>query len=736
MDSERPKSSPRDAMLVGPLPPARRGRRLFFFFTSAVLLTLGVSWLFADLLWRTGWSASRTILLLLFSVLFFQIALGCVHGLVGFWARWREDPARITALAEFRSRDISGTSTALVFPIHNEDMARVCAGVRATYESLARTGEIGRFDFFILSDSTDPDRWIEEETRWFDLIRELDALGRIYYRRRLSNEGKKCGNVRDFLASWGRRYRYFIVCDADSVMRGETIVALVRLMETHPAVGMIQTVPAVVNAESLFGRIHQFANRLYAPLFIAGLNYWAQGFGNYWGHNAIIRTDAFMQCCDLPQLPGRKPFGGYILSHDFVEAALMLREHWQVWFAHDLEGSYEETPQDLIENARRDRRWCQGNLQHALVLFAKGLRGVSRIHLALGILGYLTGPLWLAFLLTFDWMRWSHRLSGLSDITVRAFTPFLNVDATRHALLIFCICMSVLFLPKVLAFVELLRDRERRRAFGGAGRALASVVGETIFSALHAPLQMLWHSLFVVSILAGRTVGWKPQRRSADGTSWADALRAHGWQTLVGLSWGALAYELDRATFWWFVPVLLGMVLAVPLSVWSSRKSCGRWAARAGLFLTPEEIVPPPELQAVRETARNGVATPWPESFRPHGGMTLAVLDPYLNALHVSLLREMRLNPVYAEALDRQETLRPPTGELAERLLAQGPEALDASDRMRVLCSADTMARLHRAVWARPESVLSRWWVDALGEFARWLEHESHTGRKRQFGPS
>ena len=146
-----------------------------------------------------------------------------------------------------------------------------------------------------------------------------------------------------------------------------------------------------------------------------GLNYWALDFGNYWGHNAIIRTEPFMQFCDLPQLPGRKPFGGQILSHDFVEAALMLRENWQVWLAYDLEGSYEEAPQSLIDNAQRERRWCQGNLQHTLVLFAKGLRGVSRMHLILGIFGYLASPLWLAFMLTFNWIYCYQQYTGLSD---------------------------------------------------------------------------------------------------------------------------------------------------------------------------------------------------------------------------------------------------------------------------------------------------------------------------------
>ena len=338
-----------------------------------------------------------------------------MHGIFGFILRGTRDRSRITAFSDYRQQSIAGTSTALVVPIYNEKVTRVYEGLRATYESLKKTGPSGAVPiFFILSDSTNPDKWVEEERRWFDLIRDLNALGRIYYRRRVFNEGKKSGNVRDFLNNWGRRYRYFIVFDADSIMRGETVVSLTQLMEANPGVGMIQTVPALINSESLFGRMQQFANRLYAPVFIAGLNYWAQGAGNYWGHNAIIRTEPFMQCCDLPQLPGRKPFGGQILSHDFVEAALMLKENWNVWMAFDLEGSYEESPQGMIESAQRDRRWCQGNLQHTMVIFARGLRSVSRMHLALGIFGYLSSPLWLCFLITFHWMRWDQR----SDRTV------------------------------------------------------------------------------------------------------------------------------------------------------------------------------------------------------------------------------------------------------------------------------------------------------------------------------
>jgi membrane glycosyltransferase len=704
---------------VTPIPRLRRGWRLFIFYSCAVLLTGLVSMLFADLLWRTGWSAARTVLLILFIILFFLSAIGCMHGIYGFGLRTFGDRRRITQLKNYRSQNLTGTGTAIVFPIYNENIIRVYEGLRATYESLEKTGHLEHFDFFILSDSTDPDKWVEEERRWYDLIRELGALGKIYYRRRLNNEARKSGNVRDFLNAWGRRYRYFMVCDADSVMRGETLVDLVKLMEAHPTVGLIQTVPALANAESLFGRIQQFANRLYAPIFIAGLNYWALDIGNYWGHNAIIRTEPFMQFCDLPQLPGNKPFGGQILSHDFVEAALLSRENWEVWFAYDLEGSYEEAPQGMIENAQRDRRWCQGNLQHGLVLFAKGLRGVSRLHLMLGICGYLAGPLWLAFLLTFIWIHWFQKYTGLSSITVHAFTPYLNLSGTAHALLIFTICMVVIMLPKALALLELLFDPKRRRAFGGLAKTTTGVIGETVFSTLHAPLQMLWHTRFVITNLTGFSIGWTPQKRVADGTAWTFALRRHWGHTLIGLVWGALMWQLDPTLFWWFIPVLAGMILSVPLSVFTSRHSLGARARKSGWFLTPEEIAPPSELIALRARMKVHKLTGDSSPLRPHAGLAEAVLDPYINAIHVSLLREKQLNPVYAEQLAKLGTGSDQARALGEELLIGGPDKLTAVERLLVMADSHLMVWLHQQSWFRPSELLAPWWRAAIQEYSR-----------------
>ena len=698
------------------VPKIRHSWRLFIFYSSALLLTGAVSLLFADLLSRTGWSNSRTLLLVLFVFLFFLASVGCMHGVYGFFLRVFGDRHRITNLKDYRNASIADASTAVLFPIHNENVTRVYEGLRATYESLQKTGAEEHFDFFILSDSTDPDKWVEEERCWFDLIRELDALGKIYYRRRLENEGRKSGNIRDFLNAWGRRYRYFIVCDADSVMRGETLVDLVKMMETHPNVALLQTMPALVNAETLFGRMQQFSNRLYAPIFIAGLNFWTLDMGNYWGHNAMIRVEPFMQYCDLPQLPGHKPFGGYILSHDFVEAALLLRENHAVWLAYDLEGSYEETPQGIIENAQRDRRWCQGNLQHGLVLFFNGLRGVSRLHLIFGICGYLASPLWLAFLITFNWILWYQKYTGLSIITMHAL--FVNLSGTAHALLIFIICMVVLMLPKFLALVDLARDVKRRRAFGGLARTSVSVVAETIFSTLHAPLQMLWHTRFVVTNLLGATVGWKTQKR-AGGTTWAFALQRHWGHMLIGVIWGICMWMLKPSLFWWFMPVFAGMFFSVPLSVFTSRVEAGARARKLGLFLTPEETEPPTELVSLRARLKIQEIIDQTKPHPRHNGFSEAILDPYINAIHVSLLREKRSNPIYAEQFEMMGVGSPRLRSLVERFLSEGPDKVEQEEKLLIMADANAMEWLHEQIWLRPGATLAPWWRAAIQEYRK-----------------
>ena len=62
-------------------------------------------------------------------------------------------------------------------------------------------------------------------------------------------------------------------------------------------------------------------------------------------------------------------------------------------------------------------------------------------------------------------------------------------------------------------------------------------------------------------------------------------------------------------------------------------------------------------------------------------GLTELILDPYVNAIHVSLLRENKLNPDYADALVRLGTSQPQVRILGEKLLAKGPEALNQNEK-------------------------------------------------------
>src|SRR5271166_4083873 len=332
---------------------------------------------------RLAWPPILTRLFV-FVITFSWVTLSLTASIVGFvWLLARR--GRSAPPPRLRER------TAVVMPIYNEAPSRVFGAMQAIIEDVERTGQVQSFDFFLLSDTTHANIWIAEE-RAFVAMRARLPHARFYYRRRRKNLSRKAGNIADFVTHWGGHYPHMVVLDADSLMTGEAIVALAAAMEADPDAGIIQSLPLIINRNTMFARLQQFAARIAGPVVGAGLNAWVGRDGNYWGHNAIIRTRAFADHCGLPDLPGKPPFGGHILSHDFVEAGLIRRAGYML---PDLAGSYEESPPSLIDLAARDRRWCQGNLQHARIIGAKGFTLATRQHLAHGIMGYLVSPLWM-----------------------------------------------------------------------------------------------------------------------------------------------------------------------------------------------------------------------------------------------------------------------------------------------------------------------------------------------------
>ncbi len=525
--------------------------------------------------------------------------------------------AGLIPAAKHASASEEGSRTALLMPIYNEDSSRTTAALQAMAESLAQANVAQHFEIVIISDSTQVDAWIGESLAVDRLRRELRDIMPVWYRRRWHNTGRKAGNVEEFVKRWGGRYDYMIVLDADSLMSADTLIELVRRMQGDARLGILQTVPMLIGSASLFSRVQQFAGRIYGALIARGVSAWSGNDGNYWGHNAIIRVTAFAQACGLPQLPGRKPFGGHVLSHDFVEAAFIRRAGWKVQMATDLEGSWEESPPSLVDIAIRDRRWAQGNLQHSKVIGANGLAFTNRTHFFIGIMSYLSSPLWLMLLLVGFALTLQASLIRPEYFSseFQLFPDWPVFDAPRMTKL-FIFTMIVLFAPKVLGLLRGLMISRVRKGCGGVIGITLSTVVETIISALYAPIMMLVQTQHVISILTGRDSGWGPQRRHAAITAWGEAWSVHWPHILIGVIIGLIAYLLSPTLVAWLSPTLAGLLLAVPLSKMSGSIRAGRILSRMVLLRTPEEREIPALMRRRDELVH--LATPAPQEGLRH----------------------------------------------------------------------------------------------------------------------
>ncbi|WP_316397110.1 glucans biosynthesis glucosyltransferase MdoH [Bradyrhizobium sp. 33ap4] len=543
-----------------------------------------------------GVTIMEGMVLVLFVALLAWIAFSFASALAGFFALLRRNgnalPIRDDGpLPQLASR------TAVLLPTYNENPHQLMARLRAIYESVEATGQGDSFDWFVLSDTRDPDIWIAEERAFLELCEACGAQ-RLFYRHRADNTARKSGNVGEWITRFGGAYRFMIVLDADSLMSGDTMVRMAHAMETNPQAALLQTLPVIVNARSLFSRLQQFAGRLYGPMVAAGVAWWHGSEGNYWGHNAIIRIEAFAEQAGLPELSGRKPFGGHILSHDFVEAALMRRAGWGIYMAPMLGGSFEEVPPSLLDFAARDRRWCQGNLQHLAVLRTRRLHWISRLHFMTGIGSYITAPLWLSFLLLGILISLQARFIR-PEYFPKGFSLFPNWPAQDPVLAawVFGLTMALLIVPKLLGFILLLTRSDTRRQFGGGFRALTGVLAEVLISAMIAPVMMVFQSIAVVEILLGRDAGWQTQRRDDGAVERRELYRKYGVPTACGVAMAMSAWAVSLPLLLWMSPVIVGLLFAIPIGAWTARP------AMRALFVTPEEAKPPRVLVRANELA-------------------------------------------------------------------------------------------------------------------------------------
>jgi membrane glycosyltransferase len=485
--------------------------------------------------------------------------------------------------------------TAILLPVYNESPQRIAAAILAMRNELA-TREPGKYAFFILSDTNQADAWVAEEAVFRPVVLGADATCPVFYRRRGSNAERKAGNIADWVRRWGGAYEAMIVLDADSIISPDNLVTLSRRMAAAPGVGLIQTLPRIVRARSLYGRAQQFANQCYGPIYGRGLAAWHGLSSNFWGHNAIIRTRAFAESCSLPLLEGKPPFGGAVLSHDFIEAALLRRAGWGVRFDVDLQQSWEEAPPSLVDVLARDRRWCQGNLQHSRFLFARGLTLTSRLHLLTGIMAYASAALWLLLVIVGLVIAVQAKFVRPEYFAEPSLFPIWPVFDSERALQLFVISMAVVLAPKVFGWFAALVNFRLCMRFGGPVLLTLSTLFETLLSALYAPILMFTQTHVIWLVLHGSDSGWKPQRRDDGTLGWAAAVRAHRAHMLLGITLALIAWAVHEALFLWLLPITLGLVLAVPLSWVSGGIRRGKIFAALGLLRSPEEKRPAPVL--------------------------------------------------------------------------------------------------------------------------------------------
>jgi membrane glycosyltransferase len=588
MPIERPMTMPVQAMghappLTGTLRTSPHGlteRRLLLVLGTLVIATFGAGEVTRSLS-SDGISAADVLLMLLFFALFAWIAFGFLNALAGYLLLLS---GRSVPTPAASPSAIPVGRTAVLMPVHNEEVEPVFARLAAMTRSIAAAGGSQIFDVFVLSDSR-PEREAEEH-RAFRQTRGRSPIP-AYYRRRPVNEGRKPGNIADWVRRHGGAYDYMLVLDADSLMSGAAMMRLAAAMDRHPTVGLLQTIPTVIGGETLFARWQQFAARLYGPIFSAGLLWWSGSEASFWGHNAILRTAAFAEACGLPKLSGPEPFGGHVMSHDMLEAAMLRRRGWACHMVAMQDGSYEEYPPTFVEHAARDRRWCQGNLQHLRVLDSASFHWVNRLQLFMGASAYITSPLWLMLL-------------AASAVVAASSYGAIQIMAPSGWLL--ALTIVLLFGPKAMALAWILPDVTRRAAFGGGRALVKSVAAEIPLSILVAPMMMMTQTLAVIDILRGRPSGWAAQNRTSDGIAVPDAIRHYRWHLAVGGAM-ALAAVLGMGAALWMSPIFAGLLFAPFMTAWTSRRAYGEKAARMRLFLIPEERRPSPLILDARPGA-------------------------------------------------------------------------------------------------------------------------------------
>ncbi|NOU07187.1 MAG: glucans biosynthesis glucosyltransferase MdoH [Hyphomicrobiaceae bacterium] len=545
-------------------------------------------WGAARLMGAGGWTLVDMIMFVCFAVGTPWTVLGFWNALIGLWLlHFHKD-----AMAEVAPYAAAGElatpltiKTAITMTVRNEDPARAILRLKTVKASVDATGEGKAFSYFVLSDTNDAEVAKVEEAA-FEAWKAGDPdKDRIVYRRRTDNKGYKAGNVREFCERWGDDYELMLPLDADSVMSGPAIVKLARIMQAHPKLGILQSLVVGMPSSSAFARIFQFGMRHGMRTYTMGQSWWTADCGPFWGHNAVVRIKPFRDQCELPELPGKPPLGGHVLSHDQVEATFMRRAGFEVRVLPFENDSWEENPPTMLDFAKRDVRWCQGNMQYVKLLDTKGLYPMSRFQLVWAILMFLGIPAWTLMI-------------ALLPIAAYQGQQVANYPIGL-AIFLYLLFYTMYLMPKIAGLIDAVLTKGGVARYGGPVRFVLSAIIELLFSFLQGAVSTIRTTIFMIGLAFGKSVTWGGQSRDAYGIAWSTAAQDLWPQTLFGFIVCGALYVIAPTVLWWSLPLTAGYILAIPFAVISASPALGRWFQRVGLAGIPEDFKPPAEIKSV-----------------------------------------------------------------------------------------------------------------------------------------
>lgn len=538
-----------------------------------------------------GWTVADMIIFVCFGVGLPWSVLGFWNALIGLWLlHGRRDGmdqvAPFAGAADLNEPIL--VKTAVLMTLRNEDPARAFARLAAVKRSLDATGEGAHYSYFVLSDTNIETVAAAEEHAAADWRHAEGAdAARIIYRRRTDNTGYKAGNVRDFCERWGHDYELMLPLDADSLMSGEAIVRLTRMMQAYPKLGILQSLVVGMPSHSAFARIFQFGMRHGMRSYTMGSAWWIGDCGPFWGHNAMVRIAPFRDECHLPVLAGGPPLGGHVMSHDQVEATLMRRAGYEVRVLPDENGSWEENPPTILEFAKRDLRWCLGNLQYLKLLDIPGLKFMSRFQLVWAILMFAGVP---AFTLMIA-------LAPIKAIEDRGLADF----PAGAAMALYGLFFLMYLMPKLAGFLDILISGDGAKRYGGVPRFLAGAVTELVFSFLQGAISTFRTTIFMIGLAFGKSsISWGGQARDAHGISFQTAFEGLWPQLLFGFYVCGSLLILSPTMLLWSLPLTLGYLVAIPFAMITASPMLGQRLESLKLCAIPEEFATPDEVRALK----------------------------------------------------------------------------------------------------------------------------------------